>query len=148
MDCPSVHILLVDDDDVFCDLVREVYAADEALARTVTLERLADGQEALDFLSGEQPRPDLLLLDQRMPRMDGTETLRHIRQHPDLRSAIVCMLSSSDQDKLVREAYEAGANFYFVKPYEFEELETQLRKIVEFFSSVAVLPERAVLQRV
>ena len=146
-----IQILLVDDDDLFFQLLSWVQKNDETLAISMRLSRLSDGEDALDYLSGvapygdraQHPWPDLLLLDQRMPRLDGTEVLRQLRQSDATRALPVCMLSSSDQSQLIREAYDLGANFYFVKPFELEDLQLKLRKIVEFVSEVAKLPSIA-----
>lgn len=145
----KLRVLLVDDDDTFCTVVNELVETDGDMSSKVDFSRLSDGADALDYLRGaapygdraKHPWPHLVLLDQRMPKVDGTEALRILREDPRVRATPVCMLSSSDQDDLVREAYELGANFYFVKPYKLEELQTQLRRIVEFFSHVALIPE-------
>lgn len=143
-----IRVLLVDDDDLFYDLISWVVQNDSLLAGRVDLTRLADGEDALDYFSTrdpdddelEHPWPNLLLLDQRMPRLDGTEVLRQLRASHTTRALPICMLSSSNQGKLVREAYDLGANFYFVKPLALEDLQLKVRKIVEFMSDVAELP--------
>ena len=140
-----MRILLVDDDSLFFDLVSWVVTQDESMAHTIRVDRVADGDEALRFFAGpkhETPScwPDLVLLDQRMPRIDGTEVLRRLRRAPATRSLPICMLSSSGQPDLVDEAYAAGANFYFVKPLELEDLQIKFRKIVDFMTNVAELP--------
>ena len=143
-----LQILLVDDDDTFCDVIAELVEMDDEIARRITLNRLRDGRDALDYLTGVEPFadrqrhpwPHLVLLDQRMPMLDGTEALRQIRGNAQTRATPVCMLSSSDEDKLVRQAYELGANFYLVKPFRLEELQVNLHKIVDFFWSVAEIP--------
>ena len=140
------NILLVDDDDTFCELVREVLVLEQSISQKVILSRLSDGQDAIDGLAGAVesndlfPWPDLILLDQRMPKLDGTEALRRIRAGNLTRHIPTCMLSSSGQDRLVRDAYREGANFFLVKPFELEELRVKLTKIVDFFLSVAELP--------
>lgn len=120
----------------------------KSLSDAVDVTRLSDGTELLSYLPGEAPFndrsvhaiPDLVLLDQRMPRLDGIDALRVIRGEAQLRHVPVCMLSPSDQRRLVQEAYATGANFYLVKPYELEELQRVLKKIVDFFRNVATLP--------
>jgi len=87
-----------------------------------------DGEEVLSYLKGEgnyanrveYPLPDLLLLDLKMPRMDGFQVLRWIREQPGLQNLRVVVLTSSDQLRDVNEAYKLGANSFLVKPLEFE----------------------------
>jgi len=86
-----------------------------------------DGEEAVAYLSGqwryqnrsEYPLPDLFLLDLKMPRMDGFEVLRWIRQQPTLRSLRVIVLTSSNDIADVNKAYRLGANSFLVKPLDF-----------------------------
>src|SRR6476619_4385714 len=83
-----------------------------------------DGEQAIAYLSGtgpysnraEYPLPWLILLDLKMPRVDGFEVLKWIRSQPELRRLIVVVLTSSEQLKDVNRAYELGANSFMVKP--------------------------------
>ena len=87
-----------------------------------------DGEEAQAYLSGEgkysnreeYPVPDLLLLDLKMPRMDGFEVLKWIRAQPGLKTLRVVVLTSSEEMRDVNEAYQLGANSFLVKPIDFE----------------------------
>ena len=87
-----------------------------------------DGEEAMAYLAGEGkfqdraefPFPDLVLLDLKMPRVDGFEVLRWIREHPKIRNLRVVVLTSSHQLRDVNEAYRLGANSFLVKPLDFE----------------------------
>lgn len=97
------------------------------------LQTAADGQKAVDQLaalirdtSGEVPVPDLLLLDLKMARKTGLEVLSWVRQQPMLMNLKVAMFSSSQNERDVARAYDAGANWYFVKPVDY----TDLAKIV------------------
>ncbi len=140
-----IRILLVDDDDVFCELVYEAIDLEEELRESVHLTRLRDASLARELLLGgdamePEDWPDLLLLDERMPLMDGTEFLKVLREAPATRPLLVCMLSSSDQADFVRTAYSLGANFCITKPVEFAKLKSKLRDIARFFSSVIELP--------
>lgn len=77
-----------------------------------------DGGEALELLRGNVP--DLVLLDLKMPRIDGIEVLRQIRAQPQLHQVPVIVLSSSDEPRDVRACYENGANSYVRKPVDYE----------------------------
>ena len=87
-----------------------------------------NGEEAISYLKGEGkfanrdefPLPSLLLLDLKMPRTDGLETLRWIRQQPGLKALRVIVLTSSDHIHDVNQAYQLGANSFLVKPMDFE----------------------------
>jgi CheY-like chemotaxis protein len=89
-----------------------------------------NGEEAIDYLEGvkkysnrrEFPLPDLLLLDLKMPRFDGFEVLKWIRQQPGFNTLRVIVLTSSDHIHDVNKAYQLGANSFLVKPVEFQNL--------------------------
>ncbi len=142
------QLLLVDDDDVYLELVARLLKHDSVLSETVQLTRLEDGPPLLDYLSGRPPYddrdrwpwPDLVLLDQRMVQLDGTELLRKCRDQGIAASVSICLMTSSEQPKLVREALALGARFCITKPLEFDELQRMLVKIVDFFQTVAQRP--------
>ena len=140
-----VDILVVDDDDGFWALVSHLVEEDELLSTCATWRRLPDGQDALAYLARESPYedaranpwPHLILMDNRMPRSTGTEIISRIKADPKTRAIPVCLVSSSNDRKQVREAYEAGASFCISKPLSLGELRTRLQKITEFFTDVA-----------
>jgi two-component system response regulator len=136
-----MRVLLVDDDPVFWDLfqaaIRKLPAGKEP-----TVGRLADAADLLPHLESctGQDWPDLLLLDQRMPRMDGTQLLSLLRRDERYRALPVCLLSSSDRPGLVTRAYGAGANLFLVKPLGFRELCDLVALLFRFFTDAARLP--------
>lgn len=89
---------------------------------------LRDGQEALDWLlgngqeplQGQTPTPKLMLLDLKLPKVDGLEVLRAIRSHPRTRLMPVVVMTSSREERDVIECYKLGVNGYVVKPMDFE----------------------------
>ena len=102
-----------------------------------SLQRAKDGEEAIAYLSGtddytdrdEHPLPDLVLLDLKMPRLDGFEVLQWLRANPDTRSLPVVVLAGSSFRADVRRALELGANSYGTKPATFNELEVLVDRI-------------------
>lgn len=141
------RLLLVDDDDIFAMLFRESIAEHTELRDSFACDRVSDGEEALEYLrkatSGDDPdaaRPDIILLDQRMPRMDGTAVLSELRNSDSTRSIPVCMLSTSNQPKQVANCYERGANFCITKPGNLEELIEKLGHFLFFFANVVEVP--------
>ncbi len=113
-------ILLVEDNPVDVDLTLRAFKR-RKLANEVLVAR--DGEEALAWFprweSGEQ-LPAVILLDLKMPRVDGLTVLRELKSHPLLQCIPVVILTTSKEDKDVLAAYELGANSYIVKPVEFD----------------------------
>lgn len=132
-------MLLVDDDDNYWELVK-IALARGGFATAPSIERVADGTEALAYLRARRELPQLVLLDQRMPRMDGTEVLAEMRSDERLRGVPVCFMSTSDERDVVEAAYRGGASFFIAKPLDFSDLVEKLRRIVEFWNGVAELP--------
>ena len=99
---------------------------------------VADGEQAIWYLKGEgkfsnraeYPLPSLMLLDLKMPIMDGFEVLRWVRNHPNLAGLPILVLTSSDSLNNVNLAYKLGANSFLVKPLEFENC-AQLGKLIQ-----------------
>ncbi len=125
-------VLLVEDSPDHAELVQRSLADHRLPSRII---HLTDGQQALDYLlrrgpwsdPSSSPRPQLILLDLRLPRVDGLEVLDRIKAEPDVRSIPVVVLTTSDADRDVARAYERHANSYLVKPVDFH----QFRKLME-----------------
>src|SRR2546423_7071998 len=114
------------------DLEDDILLIQRALRKAQVLNPVQvvhNGEEVIAYLKGEgkfanraeYPLPGLLLLDLKMPRMDGFEVLRWIREDPNLRALRVIVLTSSAEMRDVNEAYELGANSFLVKPMDFED---------------------------
>lgn len=114
-----LHILLVEDDEVDVLTVRRAFETHHIMNPLVVA---GDGIEALEKLrSGEvPPNGQLILLDLNMPRMNGIEFLRVVRQDPELRSASVVVLTTSNDERDIVDAYELNVAGYLVKPVTFE----------------------------
>lgn len=122
-----VEILLADDDADDAEMT-EMALRKRHLANVMV--RVRDGAEALDYLLHDgNPTPRLILLDVKMPKLDGLEVLKRLRAQPRTRDVPVVMLTSSGEDLDVKAAYALGANSYIVKPVDFEKFQEAISKI-------------------
>jgi two-component system, response regulator len=87
-----------------------------------------DGEQALEYLSNSQA-PKLVMLDLKMPRVGGIEVLRQLKAHPETRAIPVVVMTSSNEERDVAEAYRLGVNSYIVKPVGFEAFLETVSKI-------------------
>ena len=141
-------ILLAEDDPVVAELVLHLLRHGETPPHVV---HVRDGVEALDFLHlhgafehREPGNPAVVVLDVKMPRLDGLEVLRHIKSDHALRAMPVVMLTSSHDERDIRAAYELGANAYVVKPVEFQRLAGMLQTLETFWMEVNTPPPQRV----
>ncbi|GIF18960.1 CheY-like chemotaxis protein [Actinoplanes tereljensis] len=138
----SLQILVVDDDDADALMISEAL---EQTERETNVERVVDGREALDYLRregrfAEAPRPDLILLDLNMPRMDGRETLAAIKTDDKLKAIPVVILTTSGAAPDIVASYQQRANAYVTKPFGLDDFESTVRQIDRFYREVATLP--------
>ncbi len=115
----SPPILLVEDNPVDLDLTLRAFAR-KRLANPVEIAR--DGEEALAFMArwdAGEALPVVILLDVKLPRVNGLEVLRQLKAHERFRRIPVVMLTSSAEDSDLRTAYDLGVNSYIVKPVDF-----------------------------
>jgi CheY-like chemotaxis protein len=139
----AVTVLHVDDDPNDSELLKA--AARKAEAQFV-LHNVVDGDQAMAYLSGAGPRgegdrrrlPALILLDLKMPRTTGFEVLKWIRKQPWLASIPVLVLSGSELQDDIQEAYEHGANSYLIKPLGFDALVSLVKTIDTLWLATAV----------
>ncbi|MFA4825551.1 MAG: response regulator [Methanoregula sp.] len=132
-----LHILLVEDNEAHAELVIRGMR-DQQVANKI--HHVSDGEQALDYLFGrgaysdpvENPRPNFVLLDLRLPRVDGLEVLRTIKTTPDLLRIPVVILTSSDAESDIAKSYDYHANSYVVKPLDFRTF-TKLMKDLGFY---------------
>ena len=114
-----ITILLVEDEPAHAEIVRRNLMIFPAAHRIVHVE---DGQLALDYLFGGNPGPppDLILLDLRLPKVDGLEVLRQIQMNEDLKKIPIVVLTTSAADEDLAAAFHLGAISYQLKPVTFE----------------------------
>jgi len=119
-------IFLIDDD---CD-DREIFQTVLSdIDRTIDLQTACDGVEALERLK-EENTYDLIFLDINMPRMDGIETLKHLKKNPKLKQIPVIIYSTTNQENFINKTLSLGAILYLPKSNSFEELQESLKKII------------------
>jgi len=137
-------ILLVEDNQNDVELT--LTALDEQnLANRVIVAN--DGVEALEYLMYEgehknraKENPAVILLDIKMPRMDGIEVLQQIKNNPELKTIPVVMLTSSREEPDLKKCYEIGVNAYVVKPVNFKDFFTAIKQIGVFWALINELP--------
>lgn len=139
-----VDILLVEDDPGDVELTREGLATGKMFVNLHTVE---DGILALRYLRGEAPyedavRPDIILLDLNLPRMDGRETLREIKADERLRGIPVVVLTTSEADTDILKCYDLGASCYISKPVGFEAFLKVVRSLEDFWFTVVKMPPK------
>lgn len=140
----QIEVLLVEDDPGDVMMTREAFH-DYKLHNELHV--VSDGAEAMAFLRQEgeyagRPRPDLVLLDLNLPRMDGRQVLEAIKSDPELASIPVVVLTTSENEDDVLRSYSLHANAYVTKPVDFQRFIEVVRQIDDFFVTVVRLPRR------
>jgi chemotaxis family two-component system response regulator Rcp1 len=136
-------VLLVEDSPGDVRLTQEAFReADDAMH----LHIVVDGVEAISFLRREgvhagAPRPDLILLDLNLPRMDGREVLAEIKQDDTLKTIPTVILTTSDAEGDIENVYQLQGNCYLTKPVEFDAFESLVKSIGDFWLTRVTLPQ-------
>ena len=134
MDYQPSNILLVEDEEAHAQLTRR---AIRKAGNANRIDVVYDGEEALDYLfnggkyadKSKYPCPGLILLDIKLPGIDGIEVLQKIKQHPNLKKIPVIMLTTSDREEDIARSYDYHANSYLTKPVGFKEFEEKIGQI-------------------
>jgi len=140
-----IHILMVEDDPADVRLTREALKNKKV---HTTMDTVEDGLEAMAYLQKEgayadKPRPDLILLDLNMPRMDGREVLSKLKEDPKLRRIPVIVLTTSEGEEDILSAYEMNANCYITKPVNWKQFIRVVELIEDFWLTVVKLPKES-----
>ena len=139
-------ILLAEDRDDDITIIKKAFAKASVLN---PLHVVKNGEEAIAYLEGEgkyanraeYPLPELMLLDLKMPRIDGFEVLKWVRQQPGLATLRVVVLTSSDAIRDVNVAYSLGANSFMVKPMDFEDVTHMSKFLISYWLKMSKTPE-------
>jgi two-component system, chemotaxis family, response regulator Rcp1 len=139
----SLEVLLVEDSPGDVRLTQEAF---EATNMAVHLNVAVDGVEAMAFLRHENPyvnsrRPDLILLDLNMPRMDGREVLALIKKDDSLKTIPIVILTTSEAEGDIVKSYQLHANCYLCKPVQLSAFENLVKSINDFWLTKAKLPQ-------
>ena len=137
-----LQLLLVEDNPGDVRLTREAFREANGAVR---LHVASDGVEAMAFLrregaSVDAPRPDFILLDLNLPRMDGREVLSQIKADGSLRTIPTVILTTSDADADILHSYELNANAYLKKPVTLEAFDSLVKSINDFWLTNVILP--------
>lgn len=143
MNPDTANMLLVEDNPGDVRLIVETL---EEYKLYNTLNVVTNGVEALAYLRQEGPhadatRPDLILLDLNLPRMDGREVLAEIKTDTALRQIPVVVLTTSDQPQDVADCYDKHANCYITKPLDFDDFVRVMHSIESFWFTIVRLPD-------
>jgi len=139
----SVEVLLVEDSPGDVRLTQEAFSEAN---KSIHLHVAADGVEAIAFLRHEgvharAPRPDLILLDLNLPKMDGREVLAHIKEDADLKLIPTVILTTSDAEVDIVKSYQLQANCYLTKPVQLDAFEALVKSINDFWLTKVKLPQ-------
>ena len=139
----ALQVLLVEDSPGDVRLTQEAF---REANMAITLHVASDGIEAMAFLRREgehanAPRPDFILLDLNLPRMDGREVLAHIKADDSLKTIPTVILTTSEAEVDILKSYELQANCYLSKPVQLDAFEALVKSINTFWLTMAKLPQ-------
>ena len=137
-----INILLVEDNPADARLIKEVFKDTKTKNRLYVVK---DGVEAMAFLNQEPeyadiPRPDVILLDLNLPRKDGREVLKELKEDDVLKCVPIVILTTSSAEEDIIRTYNNHANCYITKPVDFDQFLKVINSIEDFWLSVVKLP--------
>src|ERR1035437_8864020 len=139
-----LEIFLVEDNKGDIGLITEFFSD----AKVITNLHIAeDGEEAIRFLYDKDKflgstLPDIIILDLNLPKKDGREVLKEIKENDDLKNIPVIILTTSSADKNILRVYDLHANAYIVKPLDFDEFMKVIKSIADFWFKAITLPPK------
>ncbi len=143
-DKAPIEVLLVEDSPGDVRLTREAF---REASKSIRLSVVSDGVEAMAFLRRERvhaqaPRPDLILLDLNLPKMDGREVLALIKNDATLKMIPTVILTTSVAEADIAHSYELQVNCYVSKPAEWDAFASLMKNIIDFWLSKVKLPQK------
>ncbi len=134
----TVQILMVDDDKADVQLAKESLKGSKL---KIQMHHVSDGEECLTYLREEDSKPDLILLDLNMPKLDGRQVLVELKKDAAVKHIPVVILTTSASEADIEEMYKLGANCYVTKPVDFDQFRNVVNGIADFWFTVVKLPE-------
>jgi two-component system, chemotaxis family, response regulator Rcp1 len=139
-----LQVLLVEDSPGDVRLTQEAFLDANS---SVKLHVASDGVEAMAFLKREgihvdAPRPDLILLDLNLPKMDGREVLAHIKKDASLKTISTVILTTSEAESDIAKSYQLQANCYLSKPTQLDAFENLVKSVNDFWLTKVKLPQQ------
>ncbi len=134
-------IFLVEDNPMDIDLTKRAFARRKVLN---PIEIARDGEEAIEHIArweAGEPQPVVILLDLKLPKIDGLEVLQRVKSHPKFSTIPVIVLTSSSEDRDIDTAYRLGANSYIVKPVDFEKFLEVASQIDLYWNVLNISPK-------
>jgi chemotaxis family two-component system response regulator Rcp1 len=143
-----INILLVEDNPGDVELTEDALRRSKVATKVSVV---ADGEDAMDYLRQqsayqEETMPDLVLLDLNLPRKDGMEVLREMKDDPNLRHIPVVVLTTSEAERDILASYELGANCFISKPVDLTEFRKVVESIDDFWFTIVKLPSPSRVQ--
>nr|WP_315156331.1 response regulator [uncultured Flavobacterium sp.] len=139
----AIHILLVEDNEGDIMLTKEALS-DSKIVNTISVAK--DGKQAIDFLNQKEPfqeasLPNLILLDINLPKKNGQEVLKYIKESIEFRHIPIIMLTTSSSEKDIIQAYNNYVNCFITKPVEVNDFIHAITRIENFWISIVQLPK-------
>ena len=144
MSSQPIEILLIEDDPGDVDLIRETMAFSKIFTNFTVVD---DGEKAISYVheideKGPSMRaPDLILLDLHLPKRDGREVLKEIRASQSLKRTPVVVLTTEENEQVVKEVYALGANCFVTKPMGLDQFSLIIKSIEDFWFTIVKLPK-------
>lgn len=134
-----IHILLAEDEDIHSLIIQKAFDALEE--QNFSIHLVSDGEAMLEFISNvRKPLPDLILMDLKLPKLDGFDLLQEIRNNPRTKLIPVIILTSSARQQDLKRCYELGCNSYIVKPMNFNDFKEIIFYVYKYWTQINLLP--------
>jgi two-component system response regulator len=149
-------LLIIEDDPDHAELILDIFEAENVKNEVLLMK---DGQEVVDYLMkgtsheqhsqadseetvGDQPCIGLFILDLNLPKVNGMDVLKYLKKNPKFQTIPVVVLSTSEDQKTIFEAYKNGANGYITKPVAYDEFVSKIESLIEYWFKTNTLPQK------
>ncbi len=149
-------LLIIEDDPDHAELILDIFESENVKNEVLLMK---DGQEVVDFLTkgrsneqhsqsdseetvGDQSRIGLIILDLNLPKVNGMDVLKYLKNNPRFSTIPIVVLSTSEDQKTIFEAYKNGANGYITKPVAYDEFVSKIESLIEYWFMTNTLPQK------